>query len=72
MADVVDWLSKNQTMFKEEIFMPPWISVFVKDPKYQAMVESELPFSPPTCLFEFLNSLRLIQPYELENVCLPK
>jgi hypothetical protein len=42
VADVVDWLSKNQAMFRQEIIMPAWISVFVKDPKYQSMVESEL------------------------------
>jgi hypothetical protein len=41
VADVVEWLSKNQAMFRQEIIMPAWISVFVKDPKYQGMVESE-------------------------------
>ncbi|CAE6432177.1 unnamed protein product [Rhizoctonia solani] len=40
VADVAAWLSKNQNMFKEEIIMPPWLSVFVKDTKYQAQVES--------------------------------
>ncbi|CAE6474982.1 unnamed protein product [Rhizoctonia solani] len=40
VADVAAWLSKNQNMFKEEIIMPPWLSVFVKDTKYQAHVES--------------------------------
>ncbi|KAG8689456.1 Structural maintenance of chromosomes protein 5 [Ceratobasidium sp. 423] len=40
VADVAVWLSKNQNMFKEEIIMPPWLSVFVKDTKYQAQVES--------------------------------
>ncbi|KAH7343207.1 P-loop containing nucleoside triphosphate hydrolase protein [Rhizoctonia solani] len=40
VADVALWLSKNQNMFKEEIIMPPWLSVFVKDTKYQAQVES--------------------------------
>ncbi|CAE6422238.1 unnamed protein product [Rhizoctonia solani] len=39
-ADVAVWLSKNQNMFKEEIIMPPMLSVFVKDSKYQAQVES--------------------------------
>ncbi|KAJ1309249.1 hypothetical protein OPQ81_004914 [Rhizoctonia solani] len=40
VADVAVWLSKNQNMFKEEVIMPPWLSVFVKDTKYQAQVES--------------------------------
>ncbi|GAB1519548.1 Structural maintenance of chromosomes protein 5 [Rhizoctonia solani] len=39
-ADVATWLSKNQNMFKEEIIMPPMLSVFVKDTKYQAQIES--------------------------------
>ncbi|CAE6474852.1 unnamed protein product [Rhizoctonia solani] len=39
-ADVAVWLSKNQNMFKEEVIMPPWLSVFVKDTKYQAQIES--------------------------------
>ncbi|KAG8692737.1 Structural maintenance of chromosomes protein 5, partial [Ceratobasidium sp. 395] len=42
VADVVEWLSKNQAMFRQEIIMPPWISLFVKDSKYQAPVESLL------------------------------
>ncbi|KAG9096070.1 Structural maintenance of chromosomes protein 5 [Ceratobasidium sp. 370] len=40
VADVVEWLSKNQAMFRQEIIMPAWISVFVKDPKYQSQVEN--------------------------------
>ncbi|KAG9079251.1 Structural maintenance of chromosomes protein 5, partial [Ceratobasidium sp. UAMH 11750] len=40
VADVVEWLSKNQAMFRQEIIMPAWISVFVKDSRYQSQVEN--------------------------------
>ncbi|KAG9104434.1 Structural maintenance of chromosomes protein 5, partial [Ceratobasidium sp. 392] len=40
VADVVEWLSKNQAMFRQEVIMPPWISVFVKDARYQNQVET--------------------------------
>ncbi|QRV73263.1 structural maintenance of chromosomes protein [Ceratobasidium sp. AG-Ba] len=40
VADVAEWLSKNQGMFREEIIMPAWLSVFVKDRRYQHQVEN--------------------------------
>jgi structural maintenance of chromosomes protein 5 len=58
---VADWLQKNQSKFRMEVFLPPCISVSVPDRNYQAAVEacfsaSQMRVIPNYYLLETWNS----------------